>query len=140
MFAMILGLPTWLKAALVGAALLGAVQVQHWWEVRGLNNQIKNLTMELGQEKVANAELRIAVSDVSANRDKLVSTIKEQNGAIELLRADGQRLSAEASLRVTRAFERGRAVSEGLRSPTSTVPPGHAGMNEWLANAFKEAQ
>jgi len=128
----LLALPNWIKVAVAGVAVIGVLQVTHWIKVRGLDSQIERLEVELALEKGAVADLRIAVSDVSANRDKLTATIREQNAAVEQMRVEARQAETAANLRVARAIRAGEEEARKLRLPTSTVPPGHAAMNDWL--------
>lgn len=136
MLAMVLGLPSWLKVAIVSIALIGVINVRHWFIERGLRKEIATVTQALKTEKAATAELRVAVADVSANRDQLQARIREQNRAIELLQAQARQADARAALAATRALQAGHVVSEALRAPDTHVPPGHAAMNLWFQETF----
>lgn len=136
MISLLLGMPTWVKAAIAGAALLGLLQVRHWWEVRGLEKQIATLTDERDAERTANAALRVSLSEVQANRDTLESRLREQGRAIELLQVTAKAAESKAALASARAIAAGRKASEALRAPTTSVPPGHGAMNEWLRIRF----
>lgn len=129
-------IPGWLKVALLGGILIGGLQVKHWWETRSLNNQITELTHLLDQERVASAELRAAVSDVSANRDTLVSRIREQNSAIEGMKVQAKQEETAAVSRALRAVREGERSAAALRSTTTNVAPGHNNMNRWMEETF----
>ena len=130
----LLALPSWIKAAAVGVVIIGALQVAHWIKVRGLEKQMERLEVNLPLEKAATADLRIAVSDVSANRDKLESRLREQNSAIDNLQVRAKASESRAALLATRLLQVGTKQAEELRLPTTTVPPGHEAMNNWLQN------
>lgn len=128
----ILALPSWAKAAIIGGVLFAGFQVQHWWTVRGLREDIAELTQNLNLERAAMAELRVALIDVQSNRDKLEAVIRQQNDAIELLQARARQVEASANLRVARAVRAGEEAARQLRATTTRVPPGHEAMNLWL--------
>lgn len=136
MISLFLGMPTWVKTAIAGVVLLGLLQARHWWEVRGLEKQIATLTASLEAEQVANAQLRVSLADVQANRDAWVARTREQSRAIELLQATAQAAEAKAALASARALAAGLKTSAALRAPTTQVPPGHAAMNGWLQAQF----
>ena len=97
MFGFLLGLPATFKVALVGLVLVGALQARHWWQVRGLEREIATLTQALDQERTANADLRVGLSDVQANRDTLASRLREQGRAIDLLQARAKQAESAAA-------------------------------------------
>ena len=136
MIGFMLGLPATVKIALVGLALVCALQARHWWQMRGLEREIATLTQALYQERTANADLRVGLSDVQANRDTLASRLREQGRAIDLLQARAKQAESAAALAAARALEAGRRASEALRAPTTTVSPGHDAMNTWLQERF----
>jgi|SRR3990167_5217050 len=136
MFGFLLGLPATFKVALVGLVLVGALQARHWWQVRGLEREIATLTQALDQERTANADLRVGLSDVQANRDTLASRLREQGRAIDLWQVRAQASDARASVLATRLLREGAARAADLRAPETRVQPGHAAMNEWLQNRF----
>lgn len=140
MFAVLLGLPTWLKAAIAGIALLGVLQVRHFWEVRGLKAQIATLTAERDAERAATVELRVGLSDVQANRDMLAARMREQSRAIDLQQAHARQADAQSALAAARVVAVGRQLSEALRATTAVRPlvaPGHEAMNRWLQEQFE---
>lgn len=137
MFGFLLGLPATFKVALVSLALVGALQVRHWIQVRGLEREIATVTQALDREKAATADLRVAVSDVQANRDRLSAAIREQNDSIALMQAAAKAAASAADARVARALRQGVEEAAGLRRPETRVPPGHAAMNEWLVERFR---
>lgn len=132
----LLMLPNWIKVAIVGAVVVGVLQVRCWWEVRGLNDRIERLEVALALEKGATADLRVALSDVQGNRDKLVATIEDQNASIELMKVEARRAEVAADLRVARATALAKEAARDLRAPTTRVAPGHAAMNQWLQERF----
>ena len=138
MISLILGLPNWLKMSIGAILLLGVIQVRHGLEVRGLKKQIASLTQSLDKEKAATAELKIAVADITANRDKLVETVKTQNSRIEGIQVEAKRSEAAAVARALRTITAGEAVSRELRSPETVVVPGNDGMNKWLKVTFEK--
>src|SRR3990167_1097882 len=109
MIGFMLGLPATVKIALVGLALVCALQARHWWQMRGLEREIATLTQALDQERTANADLRVGLSDVQANRDKLASRLREQGRAIDLWQGRGQGSDARASVLATRLLREGAA-------------------------------
>ena len=138
MFGFMLGLPAAFKVALVGLVVVGALQARHWWQVRGLEREIATLTQALNQERTANAQLRVGLADVQANRDTLASRLREQSQAIEILSARARGAEAAAALSATRVLEAGRKLSEALRASSgpARVAPGHAAMNDWIQGQF----
>lgn len=138
MISTILGLPNWLKMSIGAILLLGVIQVRHELKVRGLKKQITELTQSLDKEKAATAELKIAVADITANRDKLVETVKSQNSRIEGIQVEAKRSEAAAVARALRTITAGEAISRELRSPETVVVPGNDGMNKWLEVTFEK--
>lgn len=133
---LVIGLPNWLKVAMAGAVVIGVLQVRHVIQVRALERQVSTLTADLKIEQTANAQLRVGLADVSANRDMLASRLREQSRAIELLQVRAKEAESASALLATRALAAGRKASEALRAPTSTITPGHEGMNRWLQAQF----
>ena len=130
-------LPAWIKVAIGSLAVIGVLQVRHWMEVRSLKGQITELTQGLDREKAVTVELRVAVSEVQRNRDQLTAEIRRQNDAITRLTLTATAAESKAALAAARALESGRKLSEALRAPTSTVPPGHDAMNTYLRERFQ---
>jgi len=128
----VLALPNWLKVAAASAVVIGVLQLQHWWTVRSLRGEITDLTQALALEKAATADLKVGLSDVQANRDTLTSRLREQGRAVEQWQVRAKLAESAAALAATRATQAGRAQSEALRAPTTTVAPGHEALNEWL--------
>lgn len=139
MFVWLLALPAALKVAIGGLVLLVALQVGHWWQVRGLRNQIEDLTVSLDKERAASAQLRVSLSDLERNRDELADEIAKQSAAIAEIQVratqQAQRARADALAQIRAAERR----AEELRNvATSTVPPGHDNMNAWLVSRFMQ--
>lgn len=142
MLTWLLALPTWAKAAIIGVALVGALQVRHWWQVRSLNRQIQTLTRELKDERTVNATLRIALADLSANQEKLVTQIRDQNASIVALQTRTRTIEANASAAALRAIRAGEAAAAALRArderATRVIPPGFQELNTWLVDRFAQ--
>lgn len=139
MFLWLMALPAAIKVAIAGVLLLVALQVGHWWQVRGLRNQIEQLNVALDKERVASAQLRVSLSDLEQNRDKLADEIAKQSAAIAEIQTratqQAQRARADALAQIRAAERR----AEELRNvATSTVPPGHENMNAWLVSRFAQ--
>lgn len=126
-FLLLKAMPSWMKVGLAMAAVVGVLQLQHWWTVRGLNNAIKDVRFELASEKASNANLRIGVS--------------EQNRAIERTTSTIKIIQAEAAKEAIQVTLEGERTSEALREEKSNpVEPGYEAMNEWLASQFEETK
>lgn len=132
-----LALPNWIKAAAVGVALIGVLQVRHWWTVRGLHKEIAELTQDLEHEKAASAELRVALADLTTNQEKLKADIAKQNTAIASLTAQARVMESRATAASLRALRASEAAAAALREPDVVrLPPGQAAMNSWLSERF----
>jgi len=140
MLTSILMLPSWAKTAIVAAVILGAVHARHWWVERGLRAEIATVTVDRDQQRAAVAEMKIAIADVSANRDRLASTVRSQNEAIAVLEQRAKAAETAAALRAVRVVSRGREEADALRAPKSTVRPGNDAMNAWFQQQFGGSQ
>jgi len=134
MFTSLLLLPAWIKTAIIAGLLLGAMQFQHWWQIRGLRSQIAKIEVALDKEKLANAELRQGLVEVQANRDQLRSTIQSQNAAIALWQSKARTAEAKAATNALRIVKTGSQVAATLRNTAGSLGP--EGLNSWLATRF----
>jgi hypothetical protein len=128
-----------LLAGIIGISILGIREFQHWREVNGLEKQIATISKARDDERTAKLETIAALSDVTANRDRLVDEVKRQNDAIASLQQAMQQKDSAARLAAVRAFAQGREAAEALRQPTTTVKPGAAEMNAWLCDRLGAA-
>lgn len=126
-------------AGVIGVAVFGVREFQHWREVRGLEQQIVELTQQRDAETRAKLEITAALSDITANRDALQNRIREQNDAITALQQARTAEQRVAALAAVRALQKGREEAAALRAPESTVPPGHAALNAWLCTRLGAA-
>lgn len=123
----------------IGISIFGIREFQHWRTVNGLEKQIATISKARDDERAAKLETIAALSDVTANRDRLVDEVKRQNDAITSLQQTMQQKDSAARLAAVRAFNQGREAAEALRQPTTTVKPGVAEMNAWLCDRLGAA-
>lgn len=138
MFASLLLLPSWIKVAIGAVLVVGVLQVAHWWQVRGLRDTIEDLTQALDKERVATAELKVGISDLMKNRDELADTIAKQSASIAAIERRSQQAQQRARADALSAIRAAERRAEELRLPASLIAPGHAEMNAWLSERFKE--
>lgn len=139
----LLALPAWIKVAVGSLAIIGLLQVQHYFQVRGLRNDIKTLTQSLKDEQTANATLRVQVANVVANRNELAGQIAGQNAKIAALQLSADRAKAAADAATIRALRAGEAASRALLAgnATPTAPPTSPGpeeFNRWMSEQFSQ--
>lgn len=125
-------IPGWLKAALIVVPILGFIGYD-WWEDRSYRGQINDLQIHLAQEQLANKDLRQAIYESQSSLAELRLQADRQNQAIEALRADQERRTAEAMGRVLKVLLEGsRRLEEA-----SQVSPGPVEMNIWINKRFE---
>ena len=138
MLTTLFALPSWLKVAIVSVAVVGAVNMRHWWIERGLRKEIATLTQVIGNQKTENDIIRQQVFEIGVNRDMLRARIVEQNRAIEVLQQTARTLEAKAAVRAVRVLSDGASTAAELRAPDTHVAPGHLAMNTWLQERFAQ--
>jgi uncharacterized protein YlxW (UPF0749 family) len=136
MMAFLIAMPTWMKLAIGSVVLIGVMQIKHMWTVRGLTAQITKLEQAVDQEKTANAELRVALSDLQASQARLQSAVNAQNAAITSWQQRAKRAEASAASSALRALTQGERAARDLRAASSPVGAGPERMNTWLTERF----
>lgn len=141
---LLLGAGKFLRAlplsAYLAIGVVGFIGIREWQHSRAvdrLEQDVAAMTSQRDAELRGKLEYQAALSDVTANRDALAQDIRRQNDAIAKLQTDLQATERAASLAAVRALQKGRESAEALRHPTSTVLPGHAALNDWLAERVK---
>lgn len=128
-FFKVVGWPAWAHVTILSAAIIGGFAL----ESRSLHKTIKAHEAR-GIELKRRIELEVFAKAVAyANVETIKGQLQQQNAAVERLKIDAEAQSQAASLAAVRAYQKGRAEAERLRLPTSQVPSGAAGMNQWLA-------
>lgn len=129
--------PAWVHVGLLSAVLFVGMQWKHTREVHQLEAQIAGYEQTIQSKDASIANLHISVTQERLNVSTLTAQVREQNHAILLMQAKAKEAETEASIAAVRAFNDGRAAAEKLRQPTTTIAPGHAAMNDWLAERVK---
>lgn len=131
------GLPASFKVAGVAVLLMGALEVKHWWTVRGLRKQVAAQMQTIKDERAANAELRSAVSDQNVTITTLTARLKEQSSAILIWQAKAKASDANAAKKAVDAVRAGENAAEAIRSGHTHLEPGHAAVNQALCERFQ---
>jgi uncharacterized coiled-coil protein SlyX len=121
---------------LAAGLAFGGLQVKHVLQVRGLNKQIAALEQTIATRDSTIAVQHIAISQERLNVTTLTARLKEQNRAIELLQASAKASEAVASAKALEALRAGEKAAEAIRSGHAHIEPGHAAVNQWLAERF----
>lgn len=127
--------PPWLdpRIWIIGALVLIVGVGVGVYEVRlaALRGEVDQARAENVAQREANAALKVQLSELAGNRDKLTATIEEQNQRIEQLRADATAAETAANVRALRALEAGRAAARAV-----DAGPGPVELNSWLRAEF----
>lgn len=111
-------LPQTVKIGLVVGALFVGFEIKHRIDTTKLNNQIVSLSSALQAEQLAEIKLQVSID--------------HQNLAISELALKQTQITAEASNRALKIMRAEQSKSTNLKSPSSPIPSGAKGMNEWL--------
>lgn len=119
-----------LGIALLGGAL-ALIGTGTMWTVKTL--ELRTAQTEAADARTAKAKCELDLSDVRANRDKLVGDIERQNQAVSELQARATAAESTAAVTALRIIAEGeRADREIQAAPAKTADD----LNRWLRGLF----
>lgn len=134
MFALLLGIPNWIKATAVGLVLVGGLQVKHHFEIKGLQAQLIQAKQETKEAQQLLGELRNALSVSQAALREVRQQVDAQNAAITLWQTRAKQAESTATTRALRVLQTGTQRAEVLRTAVGGLGP--EGLNTWLRARF----
>lgn len=130
----------WVKVAIGAVAVIGLLQLHHWWNTRDIKRDLASTQEQLKTTQEAALEAAKEAARNSereeANRKDQQAAIEKQNQRIAASAARVREVEANAALTAFRVAEEGRLIAAALRDRSSTVPEGPEGLNVWLTQRF----
>lgn len=113
-------------------AFVGVREWQHARSVNALREDLAAVAVERDAANTRAGEFKNEVGRVEANRNEWKQKSELQSAEIAQLQVTRQLVQQAAALAAVRTLEAGKATTADLLSPTTTVKPGHEGMNKFF--------
>lgn len=127
----------WVKVAIGAVAVIGLLQLQHWWTTRDLRRDLakQEQLLKTTQEEAAKASAEAArnAEREEANRKDQQAAIDQQNARIRNMAATVRQAEAAATIAAMRVLTESRTAADALLDASSPVPVGYEALNDWQA-------